>query len=63
MTDTTRSTVSRQRREVSSTLALSTLVTFVRALWKAIRAIRSISPTLYAQSSCAVSPSRPDSPK
>ena len=42
----TRVTVSRHRREVSSTLALSTLVTFVRALRNATRAIRSISPTL-----------------
>ena len=36
-------TTSRHSREVSSTLALSTLVTFARAAPKAVRAIRSIS--------------------
>ena len=36
-------TTSRQSREVSSTLALSTLVTLRRAAPKAMRAIRSIS--------------------
>ena len=40
------STTSRHRREVSSTLALSTLVTFRRASLNATRAIRSISSTL-----------------
>ena len=42
----TRVTVSRHSRDVSSTFALSTLVTLVRALSKPTRAIRSISPTL-----------------
>ena len=42
----TRVTVSRHRREVSSTLALSTLVTRVREEPNATRAIRSISATL-----------------
>ena len=36
-------TTSRHSREVSSTLALSTLVTFARAAPKAVLAIRSIS--------------------
>ena len=36
-------TTSRHRREVSSTLALSTLVTFARAAPKAVLAMRSIS--------------------
>ena len=39
----TRRTTSRHRRLVSSTLALSTLVTFERAAPKATRAMRSIS--------------------
>ena len=42
----TRSTVLRQRREVSRMFALSTLVTFRRASRNATRAMRSISPTL-----------------
>src|SRR3954467_6602233 len=42
----TRLTVSRQSREVSSTLALSTLETRRRAARNAIRAMRSISPVV-----------------
>ena len=44
-------TTSRHSREVSSTLALSTLVTFVRAAPKAVRAMRSISAVVYAHTS------------
>ena len=56
-------TVWRQSREVSRTLALSTLVTFVRAASKAERAMRSISSTLYSQRSDAVVSVRVFSPK
>ena len=58
-----RSTTSRHRREVSSTLALSTEVDLAApargAASNAVRAIRSISATVYAQVSWARSPSRP----
>ena len=56
-------TTSRHRREVSSTLALSTLVTRASAASKATRAMRSTSPTLYTHVSNALSASRPRSPK
>ena len=56
-------TTSRHSREVSSTFALSTLVTFLRAALKAVRAIRSISSVEYAQRSEAVVCVRVFSPK
>jgi hypothetical protein len=59
----TRTTTSRQRREDSSTFALSTDVTRRLAAANALRAIRSTSATVYTQVSHARSPSRPRSPK
>ncbi len=59
----TRVTTSRHSRLVSSTFALSTLVTRERAAPKAVRAIRSISAREYVQTSVALSGSRTLSPK
>src|SRR6185312_1020061 len=59
----TRLTVARHRREVSSTLALSTLATRVRTASNATRAIRSISGTVYSLRSVARSSVRVFSPK
>src|SRR4051794_15269694 len=50
----TRLTTSRHSRLVSRTLALSTLATFVRAAPNAVRAMRSISPTVYRHTSLAL---------
>ena len=56
-------TTSRHRRLVSSTLALSTLVTRDFAVLNATRAMRSISSRVYTQSSEARSAVRVFSPK
>ena len=59
----TLATTSRHRRLVSSTLALSTLVTRERAAPNATRVIRSISSRVYTQASEALSSVRVFSPK
>jgi hypothetical protein len=56
-------TTSRHRRLVSSTLALSTLVTRERAASNATRAMRAISSRVYTQASDALSAVLVFSPK